>query len=304
MLHSGLELSLSQPSTSKASEHPSIKPNDSNATMAPSKAPTSWDDDESDSTPPSSPPVVARRGKFEDEEDDSDVLESWDAAEDSEAEREKEKKAAEAKAKAEAAAKASHKSKSQRIEERRQENMRQRQAEEEESSEEEEDESEKRAMARASEKASDMKHAEDLFGGIGISDKRGAAKPVTVQEGDDPTSAIDLSGMKLFDPETVSQFAKLRETLVPLLVANSKKPQYASFMQEFTKQLVKDLNSDQVKKISSGLTTISNEKMKEEKAADKGGKKTKAAKTKASLSANRDVAHRADTTSYEDGLEE
>ena len=272
--------------------------------MAPSKAPSSWEDEESESTPPSSPPAIARRGKFDDEEDDSDVLESWDAAEDSEEEREKVKKAAEAKAKAEAAAKANHKSKSQRIEDKRQENMRKRQEEEEESSEEEEDEAEKRARLRASEQASDLKHAEDLFSGIGISDKRGAAKAVTVQEGDDPANAIDLGSLKLFNPATAPQFTHLRDILVPLLNANSKKPQYAIFLQEFTKQLVKDLNSEQVKKISSGLTTVGNEKMREEKAAEKGGKKTKAAKTKVTLSANRDIAHKADTTSYEDGLEE
>lgn len=271
--------------------------------MAPSKAPTSWDDEESDSTPPSSPPVVARRGKFDDEEDDSDVVESWDAAEDSEEEREKAKKAAEAKAKVDADAKANHKSKSQRIEERRQENLKKRQ-DAEESSEEEEDEPDKRARALNSEKASDLKNAEDLFSGVGISDKRGAAKPVTVQEGDDPANAIDLSSLKLFNPSSIQQFAQLRDTLVPLLNASSKKPQYASFLQEFTKQLVRDLNSEQIKKISSGLTSIMNEKIKEEKAADKGGKKTKAAKTKTSLAANRDVAHKADTTSYDDGLGE
>jgi translation initiation factor 3 subunit J len=271
--------------------------------MAPSKAPTSWDDEEDDSTPPSSPPVAAaRRGKFDDEEDD-DVLESWDAAEDSEEEREKAKKAAEAKAKADAAAKANHKSRAQRIEEKRQENMRKRLEDEEESSEEEEDEAETRARVRASEKASDMKHAEDLFSGIGISDARGS-KPVTVQSGDDPAQSIDLSKLKLFNPSTAPQFTQLRDTLVPLLLANSKKPQYPLFLQEFSKQLVKELNSDQVKKISSMLATVSNEKMKDEKALEKGGKKSKAAKTKVALSANRDVGHRADTTNYDDGLDE
>ena len=273
--------------------------------MAPSKAPTSWDEEDSESTPPSSPPQIARRGKFDDEEDDSDVLESWDAADDSDAEREKAKKAAEAKAKADAAAKASHKSVKQRIEERREETMRKRQEEDDESSEEEEDEADRLEKARQSEKASDMKHAEELFGGAGTGPaSRGAAKAVTVQDDADPTNSIDLSSMKLFNPTTASQFLKLRETLVPLLNENGKKPQYALFMQEFTKQIVKDLNSDQVKKISSGLTALSNEKMKEEKAADKSGKKSKAAKTKASLAATRDVSTRADTTSYDDGLEE
>lgn len=277
--------------------------------MAPSK--TSWDAESDESTPPSSPPskpVVARRGKFEDEEDsDSDVLESWDAAEDSEVEREKAKKAAEAKAKADAAAKANHKSKSQRIEEKRQENLRRRQEDEDEESSEEEDEAEKRARLRASEKESDLAHAEDLFGGVGgVPSTRSAAKPVTVQAGstDDPTSTVDLSSLKLFQPSNATQFAALRDTLVPLLLANAKKPSYPSFLQEFSKQIVRDLNSDQVKKIASALTTISNEKMKEEKAAEKGGKKTKAAKTKVALSASRDVSSRADVTSYDDGLAE
>jgi len=75
-------------------------------------------------------------------------------------------------------------------------------------------------------------------------------------------------------------------------------------MQDFAKQLVKDLNSEQIKKIATGLSTMSNEKMREEKAAEKGGKKSKAAKTKTSLAASRDIASRADVTAYDDGLEE
>jgi translation initiation factor 3 subunit J len=72
------------------------------------------------------------------------------------------------------------------------------------------------------------------------------------------------------------------------------------FLQEFTKQLAKDLPSDQIKKIASGLTTLSNEKLKEEKAAEKGGKKSKAQKTKVALVASRNVSAAADVNSYED----
>ncbi|KAF1948306.1 translation initiation factor eIF3 subunit [Byssothecium circinans] len=264
-------------------------------------APGKWDDEESESTPPSSPPIVARRGKFDDEEDDSDVLESWDAAEDSEVEREKAKKAADAKAKAEAEAKANHKSKSARIAERREENMRRRMAEDAESEdEEEEDEAERRARLRKTEQDADLRHAEDLFGGAGGSVKRVTAKPVTLVDDASPDNVIDLSSLKIFDPTSKDQFAKLRETLVPLLVSNSKKAHYTLFLQEFTKQIAKELPSDQIKKIASGLTTLSNEKMKEEKAAEKGGKKSKAAKTKASLVATRDVSYKADTATYEE----
>ena len=116
----------------------------------------------------------------------------------------------------------------------------------------------------------------------------------------DPTSAVDLTSLPIFNPTTKDQFAKLRETLTPILAANSRKAHYTLFMQEFTKQIVKELPSEQIKKIASGLTTLSNEKMKEEKAAEKGGKKTKAAKSKTSLVANRDTSYRADTTVYDD----
>lgn len=273
--------------------------------MAPSKAPTSWDDEESEgSTPPSSPPVIARRSKFDDEEDDADVLDDWDAAEDSEVEREKAKKAAEAKAKAEAEAKANHKSKSQRIEEKRAEAARRRQLDElEAESSEEEDEAARRARLRAAEKENDLKVAEDMLGGmesIGVSDKRGAAKPVTINESEDPANAIDLSKLKLFNPTTAAQFIKLRETLVPLMTQNAKKPQYAIMLPELVKQMTADLTSEQMRKISTALSTQSNEKMKAEKAQEKGGKKTKAAKTKGVLNADKGIANRADTTAYDD----
>ncbi|KAF2876124.1 eukaryotic translation initiation factor 3 subunit J [Massariosphaeria phaeospora] len=264
-------------------------------------APSKWDDEEEESTPPSSPPApITRRSKFDDEEEDSDVLESWDAAEDSEVEREKAKKAADAKAKADAEAKANHKSKSERIEEKRQEALRRRQLEDEMSSDEEEDEATRRARLRQVEIEADLAHAEELFGEVSVGTKRSAAKPVTLPNESDPAKPVDLSALGIFNPNTKNQFQKLREALVPLLVENTKKAHYTLFLQEFTKQICKDLPSDQIKKIASGLTTLSNEKMKEEKLAEKGGKKSKAAKTKASLVATRDVSYRADTATYED----
>lgn len=226
------------------------------------------------------------------------MLESWDAAEDSEVEAEKAKKAAEAKAKADAEAAANKKSKAQRIEEKRMATMRRKAQEDEDSSSEDEDEAALRERLRRTEQDSDLKHAEDLFGNVGINKNRGAIKAAVVADPSDPANAIDLSSLPIFNPSTKDQFLKLREALTPILAANSKKAHYTIFMQEFTKQIMKDLPSDQIKKIASGLTTLSNEKMKEEKAAEKTGKKTKAAKNKATLVANRDTSSRADTTSY------
>jgi translation initiation factor 3 subunit J len=230
------------------------------------------------------------------------VVDSWDKAGDSEEEAEKAKKAAAAKAKALAEAAAQKKSKAQILEERRAAKMRQREEEEDDSSSEE-DEADKRERLRKTEQESDLKHAEDLFGNIGINNNRSAPKPVVVADPADPTSAIDLSSMPMFNPTTKDQFLKLRETLVPILVANDKKAHYVMFMQEFSKQIVENLPSDQIKKIASGLTTLSNEKMKEEKAAEKGGKKTKGAK-KATLVASRNVSKAADTSVYTEGLDE
>ncbi|KAJ3579743.1 hypothetical protein NPX13_g826 [Xylaria arbuscula] len=243
--------------------------------------PKKWDEEEeSDSSSPASPALGAtRRTKFDDEEDDSDVLESWDAAEDSEVEREKAKKAAEAKAKADAEAAANKKSRTQRIAERQAEKARRLAEEEDESSEEEETSAERALRLKRAEKEADLKHAEDLFGGAGL-DLRGGRKSTTagaaVQIDNDPNKTVNLSSLPLFNPSTKSQFEALRNTMVPI---------------------IGDLPSDQIKKISSTLTALSNERMKEEKASDKGGKKTKAQKTKTTLVTNR--ANTTDTAAYD-----
>ncbi|KAJ5550643.1 Translation initiation factor eIF3 subunit [Penicillium sp. DV-2018c] len=258
--------------------------------------PSKWDEEEESASPP---PVVVPRRRFDDEEEE-DVLDSWDAAEDSEVEREKAKKAAEAEAKAKALAAANKKTKAQRIEELR-EQRRQLEGSDDSDSE---DEAERRARLRRTEQEADLAHAADLLGDVDLKRNKGAPKAVVVTDARDPTNAIDLSAMPLFKPVTKDQFTRLTETLLPLLTPHSKKPHYALWAQDFTRRLVKELPSAEIKKIASALTTASNEKMREERAADKGNKKTKAAKTKISLNASRDV-HR-DSTNYDgdDGLDD
>ncbi|PQE03413.1 Eukaryotic translation initiation factor 3 subunit J protein [Rutstroemia sp. NJR-2017a WRK4] len=268
--------------------------------------PEKWDEEsseeESDSNTPAQNAAAAAAGrrKFDDEEDSDDVLDSWDAAEDSEVEREKAKAEAARKAKAEAEAAANKKSKAQRIAERQAEHARRLAEEDEDSSDE--DEATRRERLRRTEQESDLKHAEDLFGNIGISNSRKATTAANAVQVDakDPSTTVDLTKLPLFDPKTKPQFEKMRDTLVPLITANSKKVQYSAFLQEFTKQLAKDLSSEQIKKIASTLTTLSNEKMKEEKAAEKGGKKSKAQKTKVALVASRNESTAKDVNAYDD----
>lgn len=146
--------------------------------------------------------------------------------------------------------------------------------------------------------ASDLKHAEDLFGDVGISNKKAVNHAVITT---DSGETVDLSKLPLFNPTTKDQFAKLRETLVPILTSSNKKAQYTLFLTEFTRQLVKDLPSADIKKLATALSTASNEKLKEEKAADKAGGRGKAkAKNKTTLAVGRDTAVRADTTNYAD----
>jgi translation initiation factor 3 subunit J len=171
---------------------------------------------------------------------------------------------------------------------------------EDEDEEEDETEAERRERLRRTEQEADLKHAQDLFGEIGVSNTRKAKTPgsAIVIDPKDPTNTVDLSSLPLFNPTTKTQFEQMRNTLTPIVSSNAKKAHYSLFLQEFAKQLAQDLPSDQIKKIASSLTTLSNEKMKAEKAADKGGKKSKAAKTKTSLVTNR--ANTLDTTTYED----
>jgi len=257
--------------------------------------PSKWDEEESDSPPP----VVAPRRRFDDEEDE-DVLDSWDAGEDSEVEREKAKKAEEAAAKAKAAAAANKKTKAQRIEEHREQRRQEAGSNDESGSE---DEADRRARLRRTEQDADLAHAEDLFGSVDTKRNKGAPKAIVISDQTDPTKSIDLSSMPLFKPTTKDQFTRLSEALIPLLTPHSKNPQYTLWAQDFTRKLVKELPSAEIKKIASALTTASNEKMREERAADKGNKKTKAAKTKISLNASRGPV---DNTNYDgdDGLAE
>jgi translation initiation factor 3 subunit J len=137
---------------------------------------------------------------------------------------------------------------------------------------------------------------------MGTKTKAAPNKALVVEDKSNPGQAIDLSTIPLFKPTTKSQFDALSATLAPLLAASSSKPHYSLWVQDFVKKICTDLASTEIKKAASGLTALSNEKLKEEKAQEKGGKKSKAAK-KTTLAAGRDIGRGvADTTSYENDL--
>ncbi|KIH93680.1 translation initiation factor 3 subunit J [Sporothrix brasiliensis 5110] len=281
--------------------------------------PGKWDDEEESSSSGSEagsavapPPHLLRRAnKFEDEEEeDSDVLDSWDA-DDSEAEREKAKKEAEAQAKAKAAAAAAaanKKSKNQRIAEHITERARaQAQADADSALREGETEAERRERMRRSEQEADLQHAADLFGDAGLSAGTGGgarksaaalkASAISI-DASDPSKTVDLGSLPLLNPVTKLQFDKLQQTLGPIISAHAHKGPYVVFAQNLIRELCRGLPSDQIKKINSSLTALANDRLREEKASEKGGKKTKAAKTKTTLAIAR--PNTVDTGSYDD----
>lgn len=278
-----------------------------------------WDDEETAAAEPTR--VGVSVGKKWDDEEDDDVLESWDAAEDSEEEREKEEKAKKA---AEAAA-ALKKSKTQRIAEKQAENAAKKAAEEaEREARDDETPEERRRRMQQQEIEADLNHAVDLFAGAVVEDRAdhgitaaGAAaaspkapssvnndvkrKAIAVSDPTDSSKSIDLSTLPLFNPTTKKQFQDLQDTLAPLLAAHVKRPHYPLFVQELTRLLIKDMSSEQIRKVASTCTTLTNEKLREEKVAEKGGKKTKAQKTKTTLvGAGGKDSDRIDTKTYDD----
>ncbi|RPA78850.1 translation initiation factor eIF3 subunit [Ascobolus immersus RN42] len=252
--------------------------------------PGNWDEESSGDEAPATRianPIVKARSKWEDEESDNEVLDSWDA-EDSEAEREKEEKAKKA---AEEAA-ANRKSKAARIAEHQAAKAAQKKAEEEEAARyANETPAERKAREQARQIEEDLKHAESLFGATvvaGDDDNNPAnaarRKAVALTDPKNPSNVLDLSLFPVFNPRTKADFAQLREILVPLLTANSKKPTYPDFVVDFTRELCKELSSEHTRKAGTALTTLSNEKQRAEKEAEKGGKKKKGAQ-KAKLAA-------------------
>ena len=153
----------------------------------------------------------------------------------------------------------------------------------------------------------DLNHAVDLFAGAVVEDiadhgitsapspsspsSAGVSSPpsdvkrkaIAIADPVDSSKSIDLSTLPLFNPTTKGQFTNLQDTLAPLLAQNVKKSYYPLFVQELTRLLIKDMGSEQIRKVASVCTALTNEKLREEKAAEKGVKKTKAQKTKTTL---------------------
>ena len=90
------------------------------------------------------------------------------------------------------------------------------------------------------------------------------------------TSSSELDGLISAQPRTKEDFIKLSDQIIEYIVKrHQSKPLYASFVEHHVRQLAIPLRDVEVRKAASGLTTLANEKQKEQRDKTSGKKKPK-----------------------------
>lgn len=224
----------------------------------------SWDDEDFD-IPTSNTPVAS--ASWEDEEDDEPLLEeSWDVDEDEI----KAKKAAEAAAKAaekqalkdkQAAALAAKKSKKSVDQKMLDIDL--------------VDEKTRREMLKQAQLESDLNSAADLFDGLGVAEHpRERAARLAAAMAPPPAAKLTvdtpLDAHPLFTPTTKQEYEKLRKVLGATLIALSEESllNYTSSLAiDLIRDLCQPLSIESIRKVTSTLTVISNDKTRAERQA-------------------------------------
>ena len=86
-------------------------------------------------------------------------------------------------------------------------------------------------------------------------------------------------------PRTKEDFIDLSNKIIEFIIkSHQSKPLYPTFVEHFVRELAQPLRDVEVRKAASGLTTLANEKQKEQRDKASGKKKTKGA-TKPGLGA-------------------
>jgi len=147
------------------------------------------------------------------------------------------------------------------------------------------DEQEQKRRDKQFELETDLTNAASLLEGTSI---RGKAEVV--------------QGVSTLNPKTKEEFQVLSDRLIELIRRHQDKPLYSMFVEMHVKALAAPLKDVDVRKAASGLTTLANEKQKEQRDKASGKKKPKAA-TKPALSGARS-ATRVDTNAYSEALDD
>jgi translation initiation factor 3 subunit J len=117
------------------------------------------------------------------------------------------------------------------------------------------------------------------------------------------TSSSELDSLISFQPRTKEDFVKLSDSLIEFVVKrHQSKPLYHTFVEHHSRALAIPLKDVEVRKVASGLTTLANEKQKEQRDKASGKKKPKTA-SKPGLGGAK-VSARQDTSVYDEALDD
>jgi len=147
---------------------------------------------------------------------------------------------------------------------------------------------EKKRLDRERELKADLSNAADLLGTVAL---------------DSSSSSKDLDSLLTFNPRTKEDFQELSTRIIELVMKrHQSKPLYPSFVEHHVKELSQPLKDVEVRKAASALTTLANEKQKEQRDKASGKKKSKAA-AKPMLGAAKS-SNKFDTNIYEESLDD
>ncbi|KAI0076022.1 translation initiation factor eIF3 subunit, partial [Panus rudis PR-1116 ss-1] len=133
----------------------------------------------------------------------------------------------------------------------------------------------------------DLNNAADLFGAAALGG----------------TSSSELDSLISAQPRTKEDFISFSNNIITYIIKRHQdKPLYAAFVEHHVRELAKPLRDVEVRKAASGLTTLANEKQREQRDKASGKKKPKAA-AKPGLGAAK-VANKIDTAAYEEALDD
>lgn len=116
------------------------------------------------------------------------------------------------------------------------------------------------------------------------------------------TSSKELDSLISAQPRTKEDFIDLANKITQFIVKrHMDKPLYPAFVEHFVRELAMPLKDVEVRKAASGLTTLANEKQREQR--DKSGGKKKKGSAKPALGAAK-VGGKLDTGVYDEALDD
>jgi len=244
-----------------------------------------WESSEEESPPPSKAPAKAVKKPVKtkwdgEDEDDDDPVSDWEASSESE----EENKPTPAAPVAPPKKKGTLKAKLAEKEALKASKQHDGNGDVEYDSDEVLDPREKAKLDKERELDADLNNAAELFGAAALGG----------------SSSKELDSLISFQPRTKEDFQALSHNIIEFIIKrHENKPLYASFVEHHVRELAMPLKDVEVRKAASGLTTLANEKQKEQRDKASGKKKPKtAAKPAAKMST------KLDTSAYVESLDD